>query len=221
MVIPNRLKTIASFIEPGEKVADVGADHGLLEIYLITRNTNNGLVAIENKKGPYKPLYESLVSIKNIRLSLTDGLTAVDRDVDTVVLAGMGGLNIIEILDKFPQKVAKINKIITDAHRDLPEARKVIINYGFKIEKEKIVFENNKFYVISVFVKSPEINKYSEDAIEFGYKLYEDELWPKYSEHLIEQNNKKINGMKENPSNKDAVNNLIKSNERIAKYGKN
>ena len=100
MVIPSRIKTIGDFINNGDNVVDVGADHGLLELYLVAKHPNILVTAVENKIGPYKILENNLKGLKNVRLSLSDGITAVGRSTKTVVIAGMGGCEIIKIMQK-------------------------------------------------------------------------------------------------------------------------
>lgn len=221
MVIPSRIKTIGDFVNENDVVADVGADHGLLELYLLAKYPNVKVVAIENKVGPYKILDNNLRGFKNIRLSLSDGLTAVDRTVNTVVIAGMGGLNIRKILNNHPEKCKRIEKFIIDAHRDIDVARKSVIKYGFKIEKEILVYEQRKYYVISKFVKAREVPSYHEDELTIGVKLNEDKLWPNYRDYLIENNNKTIEKIKDNKSMQDKVLKLQELNERLLNYGKN
>ena len=221
MVVPQRIKTIGDFIESGDVVVDVGADHGLLEVYLIAKYPNITITAVENKIGPYKILERNLKAYKNVRLSLSDGLESVGKTTRTVVLAGMGGLNIKNILDAYPKKTKNLQKIIIDAHRDLNIARETILNYGFKINREKIVYEQDKFYVVTEFIKSETTVEQNPDLIDIGYKLYEDELWPKYKEYLLLQNNITIEKIKDIESMQDKVLSLKKMNERLENYGKN
>ncbi len=221
MFLPLRLRTIGDLIDPGEKVADIGADHGLLELYLIGRNKNIQIIAIENKKGPYQNLQNNIGALKAVKLSFSNGLVSVSKDVTSIVIAGMGGLNIKSIIDERPDKIAKVKKIIIDAHRDIDVARKTIVNYGFEIAKEIIVFEDNKFYVITSFERNENHKTYSEDEIKFGYKIYEDKLWPKYKEYLINHNIETISKIKDNPKLQDKVLELTKINERLENYGKN
>ena len=220
MLVSSRIKTIASFIENNDVVVDVGADHGILELCLLAMYPNVQITAVENKKGPYKILESTLKAFKNIRLSLSDGITAVGSNTTTVVIAGMGGLNIRNILDAYPKKVRKLEKIVIDAHRDIDIARQTIIGYGFKFDKEKIIYEEGKFYVISKFLKADEHIGYDADVIQIGYELYKDELWPKYKQHLINKNNKTIEKIKDITSMQDKVLALKKLNERIENYGK-
>ena len=221
MHLPLRLRTIGDLIKTGEKVADVGADHGLLELYLIATHPGMEIVAIENKLGPYKNLQDTVSCLKNVRLSYSDGLTAVDKDVTTVVLAGMGGLNIKNIIEANPLKLKRVGKIIIDAHRDQDIARKTIIEQGYKISQEIIVYEEEKYYVIGEFIRSETIPSYSEDELEFGYKLYNDKLWHQYKEFLIQKNNLLIEEIRNNENMQDKVLNLKMMNERLEKYGKN
>ena len=221
MNIPLRLLTIASFIKPFEVVADIGADHGLLELFLIARNTNNSVVAIENKKGPYEILRENLIGIKNIRLSFSSGLEAVDKSVNTLVLAGMGGLNIVRILEEYPNKVSKVDKIIIDAHRDTNVVRKYLTELNFKIKKEKIVFEKNTYYVIIVFEKSDKKVSYKENELEFGYKINKDPLWKDYKAYLLNKSERNLNNIAQSSSNPSGVKELKAYIKRLKSYGKN
>lgn len=221
MVVSSRIKTIGDFIESGDVLVDVGADHGLLELYLLAKYQDITITAVENKIGPYKILEKSLKGLKNIRLSLSDGIASVNKDTKTVVIAGMGGLNIKKILNDHPDKVKKLQKIVIDAHRDIEVARRTIVNYGFEINREKIVFEQDKFYVVSEFLKAQNVPQYDDDILQIGYELENDELWPKYRDYLIDVNNKTIEKIKDLESMQDKVLSLKKMNERLTKYGKN
>jgi len=220
MNISARIRAIADFIESSERVADVGADHGYLELYLLAKHSDIFITAIENKKGPYSILENNLKGFKNIKLSLSDGLDKVDESTTTLVLAGMGGLNIKIILDKRLKELPNISKIIVDAHRDIDVVRKTLIGYGFKISKEVIVYEDKKFYVINEFIKSKNSYKYNEDELEFGYRIYKNKLWPEYRDYLIERNNKTIEKVKDNKTSQNIILKLKNINERLMNYGK-
>ena len=116
MKISDRLKAVASLIKENANVADVGADHGLLEIYLINEGKVNSILAIENKTGPFSILKNNLKDY-DVKLSLSDGISEIDETVDTIVLAGMGGILISDILNSHKEKLTNIKQIIVDAHR--------------------------------------------------------------------------------------------------------
>ena len=221
MQISSRLKTIGDFIKNGENIIDVGADHGLLELYLIAKYPNTRILAVENKIGPYKILENNLKGYKSITLSLSNGLESLTNEYKTAIIAGMGGINIRKILLDQKDKVKNLTKIVIDAHRDISLARKTIVELGFKINKEKIVYEQEKFYVVSEFIKAEKPSNYNEDIMQFGYQLYLDDLWSKYKEKLISQNKNKIAKIKKIESMQDKVLSLTRINERLENYGKN
>ena len=220
MTISTRIRTIGDFISSNEKVADIGADHGYLELYLLAKHNDIFITAIENKKGPYSILEKALRGFRNVKLSLSDGLTAVEKGTSTVVIAGMGGLNIKKIIDAKNEKLEFINKFIIDAHRDIDVVRKTLINYGYKISKEVIVYEDNKYYVINEFIKTKNKYRYSQDEIEFGYRIYKNKLWPKYRDYLVKRNEETIAKIKDNPKNQNIILKLQNVNERLLNYGK-
>lgn len=221
MVVSLRIKTIGDFIEKDDVVVDVGADHGLLELYLIAKHQNIKITAVENKTGPYMILENNLKGLKDVTLSLSDGIASVNKDTKTVVIAGMGGLNIKNILNAHPEKLENVQKIVIDAHRDIEIARRTIINYGFEIKSEKIVYEQDKFYIVSEFLKCEKTPNYDEDVLQIGYHLQDEKLWPNYQKYLIEVNQKTIDKIKDLDSMQDKVLNLKKMNERLKMYGKN
>ena len=221
MVIPTRIQTIGDFICSDDVVVDVGADHGLLELYLLAKYPEIQITAVENKIGPYRILANNLKGYSNVKLSLSDGIESVGPTTNTVVIAGMGGLTIIKILSAYPEKLEFINKIVVDAHRDIEIVRKMLVSVGYKISKETIVYEQEKFYIVGEFIKTNKLPNYSEDDMQIGYKLYNDKLWPKYKEFLIDKNNKTIEKIKDLDSMQDIILNLKKMNERIEKYGEN
>lgn len=221
MVFPERIVEIANLIEPNSCVADVGADHGKLELFLVANKDIKSIVAIENKIGPYNILKENLIGLKKVRTSLSDGLTAVDKNVDCIVIAGMGGQNIKNILNKHPDHAKQAKTIIIDAHRDIELARRSIVGLGFEFVCEKLVFEANKFYVISKFKNVGKTPKYKKDIYQIGFELQKDKLWPEFQEHLIETNLKTIEKIKTGNGSRKDIRRLKKLNKRLLRYGKN
>ena len=174
MKISDRLKAVASFVKENANVADVGADHGLLEIYLINEGRVNSILAIENKSGPFSILKNNLEDY-DVKLSLSDGISKIDETVDTIVLAGMGGILINNILNSNKAKLTNIKQIVVDAHRDIKLVRENICKLGFYIEQEKIVYEKGTYYFVISFLKGHRDSSLSE--YEWGYKIKEDPLF--------------------------------------------
>lgn len=216
MNISDRLLAIANMIHPNANVIDVGADHGYLEKYLLESGKVQSIFAVENKKGPFKTLKDNLKGY-DVQLSLSDGLDEMPSYVDTIVLAGMGGNLIVDILSKDPNKLTNIKQIVVDAHRDAELVRRKITALGYRIEKEKIVYENKIYYFIISFVKG--MSAYKDIELEWGYNVNNDPLFSEFkakelqrlSINLIHQKKAKI--LK--PS---AIENLELKIERLAHY---
>ena len=187
MAISTRLKTIADFIEQNSIVFDVGADHGILENYLLDNNRIKKIYAIENKKGPFNILSSSLKNNKNAICIFSDGLQDLKTDCDTIIVAGMGAHLISKIVFPKVLEFDNVKSIIVDSHNDLFYLRSNFVNNGFKIEKEKIVFENNHFYFVIKFIKG--IKEYKKEELEFGYKIKEDPLFSLYKEKELSKIN--------------------------------
>lgn len=200
MKISDRLVKIASSIRKDAKVADVGADHGLLEKYLIDNEITNSIFAIENKRGPYEILKNNLKDY-DVTLSLSDGLEMLPDSCDTVVIAGMGGNLIIDILKKDISKLENINQIIVDAHKDIELVRREITKLGYKIDKENIVIENSIYYFVISFIKG--LEAYDDSVYEWGYQITKDPLFEQFRNKEIERlkTNLKLYKTSKNPSN--------------------
>jgi len=170
MHLGKRLATISNMIATGSIVADVGSDHGKLIISLFENCIITKGYAIENKKGPYTRLVKAITDAKmedHIVPLFSDGITDLPTCVDTVVIAGMGGTTIVDILKKNQRKLDNVSTIVVDAHNAVPQLREEISKLGYAIADEKIVEEEEIFYEIIKFIKS-DIAFYGEKDLEFG-----------------------------------------------------
>lgn len=169
MKLSKRLQAIYDMV-PSGVAADVGSDHGKLIISLF----QNGVIckgyAIENKKGPYSRLVEAIKNsgcIDNVIPMFSDGISELPSDVNIVIIAGMGGQNVIDILKKNPLKLKNVQAIIVDAHNAIPELRNQVCKMGFVIADEDIVYEKGIYYEIIKF-NAGEVGYLDDPDIEFG-----------------------------------------------------
>ena len=167
--LSERLTAIYKMVPKG-MAADIGADHGKLMIALFEGGIVTHGYAVENKKGPYNRLLKALQE-RNLEDDIvplfSDGIKDLPENVHTVIIAGMGGNNIIDILKKHPNKTNQINTLIIDAHTAIPKVRREISNMGFVIADEKMVREDNIFYEIIKFIRADKA-VYGDKDIEFG-----------------------------------------------------
>ena len=199
--ISNRLKTVADFVledNKSSRIIDVGCDHALLDIYLLENNSNLSLIASDVNKGPLDKARENIIKysfLDKIELRLSNGISSIDSSVDTVVISGMGMDTIVEILNNDKKKLDNVEKLVISSNNKFPMLRSKIIELGFYIDKEKIIFEDGKFYIIMRFVKGK--MNYSYEDIYFGPYLLinKDELFYKYYNYLKEEKNKVLSNL--------------------------
>ena len=194
MKLSRRLFAIAEMVDVNAYVADIGSDHGHLPIYLVQNGRIEWAMAVENKMGPYLNLKHNVDAAglsSHISISLSDGISVLNGGVDTLVLAGMGGQNVIDILAAHPEQLINISTIIVDPHRDLMKVRDYVSRLGFHIAKETMVKEDRVYYSIIKFVKGAPAKPYNEDELRFGPIIME-QRGEVFQSYLLEQK-KKLN----------------------------
>lgn len=156
MKISNRLKQIGDFVEDNSNLIDVGCDHALLDIYLYQTKKNLTITASDINEKPLENAKNNLIKYNlqdKIKLTKMDGIKNINKDIDTIIISGMGTKTIIDILLKDKAKLKNIKNIIISTNNDYYLLRKTLIKNNYYIEKEKIILEKNKFYPVILFKK--------------------------------------------------------------------
>lgn len=182
--INKRLQTISAFIKENDIVLDIGCDHSLLGIYLVL-NKNVKVVGSDINSGPLEKAKENLKKyhVENlVELRLGDGLEIMSDDINTIVISGMGGLSIINILRDI-KKYPNIKKLIISPNNDFSLTREEISKLGFYIKNEKMVLDSGKFYLISEYL----IGKRKVDTF-FGKLDIEDNVVKRYYQYIYDTN---------------------------------
>ena len=169
--INNRLKRLGDLILEGDSksIIDVGCDHALLDIYLIEKNNKLNLIASDLRKDPLIKAKENIekYSLSNkIKIKLSYGIDDLEDYIDTVVISGMGTDTIIEILDKGKNYLDQINRLVISSNNKYYELRKYITSTGYIINKEEIIYEDDKYYITIDFIKGNK--KYTDKELYFG-----------------------------------------------------
>lgn len=185
--LSKRLKTIAKYVNQNDVVADIGSDHAHLPLYLFQNGVISKAYAIDNKTGPFLRMMENVSKYDyDIKLSLSDGISMLESDVNTLVIAGMGAKTILNILSK-KEKLLNIYHIIIDSHNDVPLVRKEINKLGYIIKNEEILIDKNIYYIVMDFKKGNQ--EYSEEELYFGPILLKkkDEVFLSYHKERLEK----------------------------------
>ena len=154
MNLDNRLKRITDFIPSDSYILDVGCDHALLDIYLALNRKNVKLIASDINENPLKIAKENIKKYNledKITLEKADGVSKINDEVDTVVIAGMGTSTINDIINNDLEKLKNVKKIIISSHTSSFELRENMNKKGFKIIDEAVVFDKGKYYEIIVY----------------------------------------------------------------------
>lgn len=129
---------------------DVGCDHGYLSIQLMKENKSEYVINVDNK---IKPLRNAIQNTSKYFFSnkivnfLNDGLYEMQNDLcpDVIVIAGIGGLQIIEILKK--STIVNFKKLILQPEGNFLKLRKWLIENNYKIMDENVIKNNDVFYL--------------------------------------------------------------------------
>lgn len=221
MNLSPRLLEIAKIVDKNSIVADIGTDHAYIPVYLIENDISKKVIACDINKGPLESAI-NYINIKElndkIETRLGDGLSPLNiNEVDTVIIAGMGGLLITNILENSKSIFKSIDKLIFQPMIASNELRKYLYDNNYKIIDEKLVREDNRFYEIIVAVKGiEEIN--DNIYFEIGKRLIEkrDPLLKAYLEKKINKSKMILENIEQN-SNKDKNKKYIELKKRLSK----
>ena len=152
MSISKRLKLIANLVTIGNRVADIGTDHGYVPIYLLQNNISPSAIAADISEPSLKKAKENIENAKlsdRITCVLSDGLTNIEMNkADTLIIAGMGGILIDKILRSDINKALSFDEIILAPHRDVGLIHKFAKDYSCSIVYDNTILDKNKYYNI-------------------------------------------------------------------------
>lgn len=159
-MLSKRLLAVANLVNKDSIMADIGSDHGLLPCFLAKNKIVKKAYAIDNKEGPLKAAIENInkYQVKNLVFPvLADGLNDLNKEVNVIVIAGMGWLTISKILEQDLHIINNFKQVIIQSNTDVDLVRKWVMDNEYIIEHETIVFENGQYYFIISF--NPQFTK--------------------------------------------------------------
>lgn len=182
--ISKRLSVIASLVPSGARVCDIGADHGYLSIYLCNEKKAERIIATDISPLPLKNAEKNIKANglqSDIELRLCDGLSGINPgEVDTVIIAGMGGEVISGILSRSGNIAQNCNTTVILQPTTSPEAlRKFLFTSGYSVIEEIPVLENGKLYSVMLVKFTGEVLPFEE------YTCYTGILSPKEPDGLL------------------------------------
>lgn len=166
ITLSERLKTVASFLPTRALFADIGSDHAYLPCFVCTRDAHAKAIAGELNVGPYQSAKKNVEShnlLGRIDVRQGNGLTILTKnEVNQVVVAGMGGTLITDILEAGRFKLGSVDRIVAQPNVNARVVRKWFFENGYTLTNERVVEETGHIYEILVADKGALTSPYSE-----------------------------------------------------------
>lgn len=149
MKISKRLQECANHVAPYKIVADVGTDHALLPIYLIKEGIADHVTASDVGEGPlgFAKRNVQKEGFDNINIVLSDGIKHIDDNIEVVIVSGMGGKLISDIIS---EDLRNVNRLILQPNMASDILRRKLQSLGFYISDEVLIRDSNIYYEVIV-----------------------------------------------------------------------
>lgn len=182
-----RLQLLADLVPDGSRLADIGTDHGYLPVRLLQDGRIPSAIAADVGREPLQHAVRTAeeYGVAGIDFRLCDGLRGVSpQEVDTIVIAGMGGETMIHILSaadwtKEPNRYTLLLQPMTKTG----ELRRWLADNGYCFTAERLVWDKEFLYPVMI-VTGGQQAEVSDLQLEYGICLQND---PLYNDFLVQQ----------------------------------
>lgn len=157
--LSNRLLACCTFVRPGDRVADVGCDHGYLGIHLLQNGLASAVIESDINEMPLQSAMHNAAKygVKDkMTFYLSDGVRNIPRDFDCMVCAGMGADTMMSIIHHSAEWLKDPKyRLILQCQSKRPELRQWLYDYGFRINRETLAKDGKFVYSIMEVVYDP------------------------------------------------------------------
>lgn len=155
--LTNRLQIMADQIKQNETMADIGTDHGFLPLFLWENKISPKVIMADISPGSLEKARCNCVELypdEQFDLRLGNGIRVLkNEEVDAVVIAGMGGKLMMNILGEDPEKTKSFKKLVMQPRNGQGKLRYWLVKNGFSIIRESLVREGK--YICEVITAVP------------------------------------------------------------------
>ena len=162
--ISDRLLACCNFVAKGDRVADIGCDHGYLGIHLLTNGIAAHMIESDVAPGPLDSARRNAAKYgveSAMTFCLSDGVNDIPRDFDTLVCAGMGGDTMVHILSAAPWLRDRQYRLILQCQSKTPMLRRYLSENGWHIAAEAVLKEGKFLYTVMEVCFEPEAPRLS------------------------------------------------------------
>ena len=149
--LSSRLRACCDFVANGDRVADVGTDHGYLGIWLLLEGRARSVIAADIVPGPLSAARRNAAKFgvsDRMEFCLSDGAQSIPRDFDTLVCAGMGGDTMISILSAAPWLRSAQYRLVLQCQSKTPMLRRYLSENGWRIAEETVLKDGRFLYTV-------------------------------------------------------------------------
>lgn len=165
-MLTKRLSEILKHTIGSNIIVDVGCDHGILGYEALKRGHALRVIATDvsdKSLDKARRLFAEYGYADNAQFRCGDGLSVVESlEADTVVISGMGGMEIIKILTNSDYQC---NRLVLSPQSDTEEVRRYLVGHGYRLNHDYVIFDNKFYWIIVAVVGEDE---YTEDEFTFG-----------------------------------------------------
>ncbi len=159
-----RLQACCGFVNPGDRVADIGCDHGYLGIHLLHTGIAASVIAADVNELPLQSAMRNAEKYgvrELMRFYLSDGVKNIPRDFDVLVCAGMGADTMISILQAAPWLQGGQYRLILQCQSKSPMLRRYLSEQGWYIRRETVIRDGRFLYTVMEILWQPEAPRLS------------------------------------------------------------
>ena len=150
MQLSKRLEAVVRLAGKCRCVADIGTDHGYIPIYMVQQHLAETAIAMDVNKGPLERAEANIQAYlmeEKIQTRLSDGAAALQSgEADAVIIAGMGGLLTIRILEAGAEVMSSVKTLVLQPQSEIGQVRKYLAGHGYRITGEDMVLDEGKYY---------------------------------------------------------------------------
>ena len=197
IALQHRLRLLAEMTPPGGRLADIGTDHGYLPVWLLQEGRIPSAIAADVGAEPLEHARRTAeeYETQGLDFRLCDGLSGIEpEETDTVVIAGMGGETIRDILRAAPWAADGHHTLLLQPMTKVELLRRWLSENGYACRDERLVWDKGKLYVV-LQMAAGEAFTPEEARLYAGFCLENDPLYGDYLDAQLRRLRRRLEGL--------------------------
>ncbi|MGI6499129.1 MAG: class I SAM-dependent methyltransferase [Oscillospiraceae bacterium] len=223
LILSKRLSCLGGWVAPGARLVDVGTDHGFLPVSLLLEGVCQRAIAADIGSGPLqnaRKTAERYGVLERMTFITSDGLEQISpEEVDTVVMAGMGGETMIHILEGAPWVNDPRYTLLLQPMSKAELLRSFLYSHGYEVERERLVEEPPFLYHVLLAKGGCLPKQMSDPLLRYGSAALwssKDPLLGTYCDGLIGRLSRAIEGLQKSEKPEDTARRRAMEEDRAA-----